>query len=98
MINNNTLNQLKQSMNEDNLLENCDTVVEFFQLATPSDYATFINKGGDNLFESIRSHAMVLKIDRDAYLDELKKNPKSYNKFVNEMAKSSDLILTNFHF
>lgn len=96
MINNNALKQLKQNMNEDGLIENCQTVVEFFQLATPSDYDTFISKTSENFFNDIRTHAFVLKQNQDGYIAELKKNSKAFDNFVNDMAKSADIILTDF--
>lgn len=96
MINKEALKQLKQSMSADSLNENCDIVVEFFELATPSDFDTFIKKGGQDLFEDVRSHAFVLQIDKERYLREMKNNTKRYNKFVNEMDKSADIILSNF--
>ena len=58
-------------------------VINFFSHATGSDFDNFIAKSNEDFFNDIRSHALALKINRDGYLDELKKDKKTYHDYVN---------------
>ena len=97
MINNSVMGQLgrlKTQMNRDNLITNMDVVIDFFKKATPYDFDRFIAKANDDsLFERVRTHVFVLKLNQDDYLDELAKNTKAFNTFAKDMDRASSVIL-----
>lgn len=67
-------------------------VINFFSHATGSDFDNFIAKSNEDFFNDVRSHALALKINRDGYLDELKKDKKTYHDFVNDISDASLII------
>lgn len=67
-------------------------VINFFSHATGSDFDNFIAKSNEDFFNDIRSHALALKINRDGYLNELKKDEDTYRDFVNDISDASLII------
>lgn len=67
-------------------------VINFFSHATGSDFDNFIAKSNEDFFNDVRSHALALKIDRDGYLNELKKDEDTYHDFVNDISDASLII------
>lgn len=67
-------------------------VINFFSHATGNDFDNFIAKSNEDFFNDVRSHALALKIDRDGYLNELKKDEDTYRDFVNDISDASLII------
>lgn len=83
---------MDQKMTELNVDPAINDVINFFSHATGSDFDNFIAKSNEDFFNDVRSHALALKINRDGYLDELKKDKETYHDFVNDISDASLII------
>lgn len=83
---------MDQKMTELNVDPAINDVINFFSHATGSDFDNFIAKSNEDFFNDVRSHALALKINRDEYLDELKKDKETYRDFVNDISDASLII------
>lgn len=83
---------MDQKMTELNVDPAINDVINFFSHAIGSDFDNFIAKSNEDFFNDVRSHALALKINRDEYLDELKKDKETYHDFVNDISDASLII------
>lgn len=80
------LKNLQIKMALDNVHTNTQILVNFFKSRDLSRIDELIELTSEKRVSDMRSHAIALKADTDAYLELLKQNPDKYKKFAQDLA------------
>ena len=80
------LKNLQIKMALDNVHTNAQILVNFFKSRDLSRIDELIELTSEKRVSDMRSHAIALKTDTDAYLELLKQNPDKYKKFAQDLA------------
>lgn len=80
------LKNLQIKMALDHVHANAQILVNFFKSRDLSRIDELIELTSEKRVSDMRSHAIALKTDTDAYLDILKQNPDKYKKFAQDLA------------
>lgn len=80
------LQNLQTKMALDHVRANAQVLVNFFKSRDLSRIDALIELTSQKRVSDMRSHAIALQADTDAYLELLKQNPEKYKKFAQDLA------------